>query len=191
MAGLDRLMTRRVIVMAVVGLAAASCSSGLSLTEYASEAETLATTMNKSLDEIDVIFEAGATSIAEVRTYADDRMAARRGFLAGFEDLDPPEEVEDLHAATLDILRTLVDAEQELADLAYTTDDLASLEGLWDTPTGQKARQVDAQVVALCQAAEASLNSTRERQAFVGQPWVPSELQQVVEVGFGCTAADR
>ncbi len=184
-------MVRRILVMLVVPLAAASCSSGLSLTEYATEAETLATTMNSRLDEIDVIFDRGATSVAEVRTYADDRMAARRAFLAGLEGLDPPKDAEDLHTATLDILRNLVDAEQELADLAYATDDLASLEGLWDTPTGQKAREVDAQVVALCQAAEASLNSTRERQAFVGQPWVPSELQEIVEVSFGCTAADR
>jgi hypothetical protein len=191
MARFDILMTYRTLVMLAVTLVAAGCSSGPSLGEYAAQAEELATTMNSRLDEIDVILEGRATSVAEVRTYADDRMAARRAFLAGFEELDPPREAEELHTAALDILRDLVDAEQELADLAYAADDLATLDGLWDSPTGQKAREVDAQVVALCQAAQASLNSTQERQALVGQPWIPSELQEVVDVSFGCTVEDR
>ena len=147
--------------------------------------------MNERLDELDVIFEQESSTVEQIRTYADDRMAARNAFLAGFEALDPPEEADELHAESLSILRNLIDAERELADMAYASDDLATLAGLWDSPAGQKARAVDAQVIALCQAAQASLNSTRERQAFVGQPWVPSELQEVVEVSFGCVAAER
>ena len=192
MARLDRLIVRRLILGLVACLVATGCGGGgLSLTQYASETERLATTMNSRLDDLDVIFDGEVSTVAEVRTYATDRMTARNAFLAGFEELDPPGEAEDLHEASLAIIRTLVEAEQELADLAFASDDLETLAGLWDSPTGQKARSVDAQVVALCQAAQASLNSTRERQAFVGQPWVPSELQEVVEVSFGCTEAER
>ena len=174
-----------------VVLVAAACGGGMSLTDYGTDAERLATTMNSRLDAIDVIFERDQPTVAEIRRYADDRMDARRAFLAGFEELDPPGEAEDLHEAALRVIRTLVDAEQELANLAYSTDDISTLAGLWDSPTGQAARAVDAQVVALCQAAQDSLNSTQERQAFVGQPWVPSELQEVVQVSFGCTQEDR
>lgn len=185
------LPARRLAIVVMLGLLAGSCSSEPSLTDYAGELEALVTTMNARLDEIDVIFRAPGASLEEIRRYAEDRMVARRTFLAGFEGLEPPSEAEDVHQAGLEIIRTLVAAEQEVADLAFASDDLTTVAGLWDSPTGQAARAADVQAVALCLAAEEALNSTQERQQLAGVPWVPSELQEVVTVAFGCIAAER
>lgn len=192
MARFDSVTVRVALSAGLMVLLLASCGGGrMSLSGYATAVEDLTTTMNSRLDEIDVIFDRSEVSVDEVRQYAGDRMAARNAFLDGLEQLNPPEEAEPLHAAALNIIRALVAAEQEVADLAFATDDVATISGLWDSPTGQAARAVDAQVVELCVAAESALNSTRERQALAGMPWIPSELQEVVEVTFGCRAEDR
>ncbi|NNL13318.1 MAG: hypothetical protein HKO82_06480, partial [Acidimicrobiia bacterium] len=107
------------------------------------------------------------------------------------EAIEPPDEAADLHAAAVDAITALVAAEQELFDVANTSDDLETLENLWTSPAGEAARAADAKAIEICQAAEAAINSTEERQALVGMPWVPSELQEVVTVAFGCTAAER
>jgi hypothetical protein len=51
--------------------------------------------------------------------------------------------------------------------------------------------QADAKAIESCQAPEAAINSTEERQALVGMPRVPSKLQEVVTVAFGCTVTER
>jgi len=174
-----------------IGLLAAGCSSGPSLTDYAADLEQLVSTMNARLDTIDVILDEETPSLASVRGYAGDRMAARNQFLTGFEDLVPPAKARDIHEAGLDVIRALVQAEQEVADLAFATDDLATVSALWESPTGQAARAADQQAVELCQAAQQALNSTEERQQLAGVPWVPTELQEIVTVAFGCLAEDR
>ena len=187
-------MKRRRLLGAVAlctGLVMASCSSDPSLTDYAAELEQLVSTMNSRLDAIDGIIDEEAPSLTAIRAYADDRMAARNQFLVNFEDLSPPSEARDVHEAGLEVMQALVDAEQEVADLAHASDDLNTVSGLWDSPTGQAARQADARAIELCQAAEQALNSTEERQRLAGVPWVPSELQEIVTVAFGCTPEDR
>lgn len=174
-----------------VGLLAAGCSSGPSLTEYAEDLEQLVSTMNSRLDSIDVIFDEQAPSLEATRSYADDRMAARNQFLTGFEALEPPSDAREIHEAGLGVMQSLVAAEQEVADLAFASDDIATVSALWDSPTGQAARAADQRAVELCQAAEQALNSTEERQRLAGLPWVPSELQEIVTVAFGCLSEDR
>jgi len=172
-------------------LLAGGCGSGPSLTEYADELEAIVTTMNARIDAIDAILDADEPTVADVHAYARDRVEARTTFLAALETIHPPGEAADLHDAALEVIRNLVAAEQALAEQALASDSLRDLDGLWDSPTGQAARAADEQAVAICQAAEAAINSTEDRQALVGMPWVPTELQEVVNVAFGCTAADR
>lgn len=185
-------MTGRLTIVALaVALVVGACSSGPSLTEYAEELESIVTEHNAGMDENDRYIDAEAPSLERVRTYATRRMELRNSFLAGLDALEPPREAADLHSAAVDVIRSLVDAEQVIFEQAMITDDLNAVDNLWASPAGQAAREVDRQTIAICQAAEAALNSTEERQALVGMPWVPTELQEVVNVAFGCTAADR
>ncbi len=82
-------------------------------------------------------------------------------------------------------------AEQAVFEQASVITDLGEIGRLWETPAGQAARIADVQAIAIYQAAEAAINSTQDRQQFLGMPWVPTELQEVVSVAFGCTAEDR
>jgi hypothetical protein len=181
------------LILLTIGLAllANACSSGPSLTEYAAELETLVGSHNAEMDANDRDFESDPETIERIRAYATTRMSLRNRFLAELEAIEPPGEAEDLHAAALDTIRTLVAAEHELFDVAVTSEDMAVLQNLWTSPAGQTAREADAKAIQICQAAEAAINSTEDRQAFVGMPWVPSELQEVVTVAFRCTAAER
>lgn len=182
---------RLTIVALAVALVVGACSSGPSLTEYAAELESIVTEHNAGMDENDRYIDAEAPSLERVRTYATRRIELRNSFLAGLEALEPPRAAADLHSAAVDVISSLVDAEQVIFEQAMTTDDLNAIDNLWASPAGQAAREVDRQTIAICQAAEAALNSTEERQALVGMPWVPTELQEVVNVAFGCTASER
>ena len=82
-------------------------------------------------------------------------------------------------------------AEQVVFEQASVITDLEEIGRLWETPAGQAARIADEQAVAICQAAEAAISSTQDRRQFVGMPWVPTELQAVVSVAFGCAAEAR
>lgn len=168
-----------------------ACSSGPSLTEYAAEVEAIVATHNADMDDNDAYLASEPETLERIQTYAQRRMEFRTTFLAAMEGLEPPREAQDLQDAALATLRSLVESEQVLFERATAATDVADVGDIWASPEGQAARAADAQAIAICQAAEAAINSTEERQALVGMPWVPTELQEVVTVAFGCTAAER
>ena len=185
-------VTRRLTALVVsIGLLASACSSGPSLTEYAGELEQIVTSHNAGMDDNDVNLDEEAQTLDRIKTYANRRMELRNSFLTAMEALEPPGEAQDLHTAALGTIRSLVESEQVLFEQATNATDIADVGDIWASTEGQAARAADAQVVAICQAAEAAINSTEDRQALVGMVWVPSELQEIVTVAFGCTAAER
>ncbi len=185
------LVPRLLTGIAVIVFALAACGGSMTLTEYATAVESSLNSMNAQLAEDVAAVEAVAPSIAVLRDWADNRMALRHDFLAGLEELNPPSEAADLHEAALAAVRALVAAEQELADQAHATDDVEMLLGLWDTPAGEAAQLADQKAVEICLAAQAALDATADRSGFVGMPWVPLELQQVVRVAFACTGDEQ
>ena len=54
-----------------------------------------------------------------------------------------------------------------------------------------EARAVDAESLAICDAAQASIDATQDRDAFSDTPWIPPEMKEVIEVTFKCRAEDR
>jgi hypothetical protein len=161
------------------------------LTDYAEEIEGIVTEHNTGMDANDVYLDSETQTLERIKTYATRRMELRESFLAALEALEPPGEAQDLHNAALGTIRSVVESERVLFEQATGATDIAGVGDIWASPEGQAARAADAQAIAICQAAEAAINSTEERQALVGMPWVPTELQEVVTVAFGCTAADR
>jgi hypothetical protein len=184
-------MARRLTLLAAGLFLLGACSSGPSLTEYAEDIEAVVTAHNTDMDANDVYLDGETQTLERIKTYATRRMELRESFLEGLEALDPPDEAEDLHNAAVETIRSLVESERVLFEQATGATDIAAVGDIWASPEGQAARAADAQAIAICQAAEAAINSTEERQALVGMPWVPTELQEVVTVAFGCTAADR
>lgn len=174
---------------AVLGLLLQACSSDASLTVYAEGAETLVATMNARLDELDAEIE-GSDDLDLTKWYARERVVARSAFLDGLRALDPPDDLEQFHATALDIIGRLLDAETVLAERVEATAPGEYVGNYWETPEGIAARAADERAVALCQAAEAELD-TEERAELVNAPWIPPDMKETVRVAFGCIAEER
>ena len=168
----------------------AACGGGPSLTDYAEDVETLVATMNARLDELDAETE-GTQDLDEIQRYAQQRVAARSDFLAGMQDLEPPDDVAELHGTALEIMERVTDAESVLADRVMDLESASGIDAIWETPEGVAARAADAQAIALCQGAQAEFDQTVDRTEFEDVPWIPSEMKQVILVAFGCEADSR
>lgn len=182
---------RRLFVLVVsVCLLVQACSSEASLTVYAEDAETLVTTMNARIDELDTAI-AGSNDLETVQWFAGERIAARIAFLDGLGALDPPDGLAEFHAAALDIIGRLVAAESVLNDRVQAMQADPVGVDMWATPEGQAARIADAEAIKLCLAAEAELDTNGEGAKLDGVPWIPPEMKETVRVAFGCVAEDR
>jgi hypothetical protein len=179
-----------VSLLIAVALVVASCGGSMSMGEYAEAVETLVVTQNARLDALDAQY-GPSTDLNEIRTFARERVAARQRLVDGLEALDPPDTVADLHAEAISILRDLTAAEAAMAELVEEADDIESISNLWSSPEGVVARQADERAIRICEAAEASFDRSRPAAELEGVPWVPPELQEVINVTFGCRASDR
>lgn len=179
------------IVLAVAG-AACGTDDGLSLADYATRAETALMEMHAKIEAGDERYAKLQTvTVNDVRVRWAERVDARTELLELLATLEPPEEAADLHAAAGEAITALIDAEQAIADLAGTASNIEQLAGIEEGELGKAFRAADDRAIALCEAAEEALNSEYEPGLVTSTPWVPMELQDVVSVGFGCTAEDR
>lgn len=174
----------------VIGLVACGGDSGSGLEEYAAQLEDEVAAMNVRLDEIDIQLE-DVASVDEARRLWDQRIAARQRFVDHLRAVDPPESATELHAAGDDIMGRLVEAEAAMGMLAGEYETVASLGWIWNTPEGQAARAVDQEAVGICRAAQASFDETAGREVLADVPWVTSDMKEVIDVVFGCTAEER
>ena len=184
-------MKQLAVLAVLVCLLAQACSSDASLTVYAEDAETLVTTMNARVDELETEV-ARSNDLETMQWYARERVAARSAFLDGLGALDPPDDLAEFHAAALDIIGRLVAAESVLNDRVQTLQ--AGTEGgvdIWATAEGQAARVADAEAIKLCVAAEAELDTSGGGATLDGVPWIPPEMKETVRVAFGCSKKDR
>ncbi len=169
-------------------LLVAGCGGGeLTIGEYAEQLEVAVSTMNRRISVLDSDLESEPLTIEGTRSYFEEKIAARDELLESFRAIEPPEEAADMHAAALDIVSKLTNAERALAQRADEIETGDELSELWDTQAGLTASAVDEEARAFCAAAQAQFDSTADRAAvFEGQPWIPSELKEVVQVFFGC-----
>ena len=180
-------MRRITLWFLVLGVAA--CGGGHTLTEYGAGAEAAVAFMNARVDELDVAI-ADTASMDEVWALWDQRIAAREELVAEIRALDPPDSAAEMHKVAVDILSRLAAAEAAMA--VHAGDEtITHLGEVWDTSEGRAARAVDEEAIAICQAAHAFFDGTADRQILAEVPWIASELKEVVEVAFGCTATER
>ena len=136
-------------------------------------------------------FQGSNASVDEARRLWDQRIAARQRFVDHLRAVDPPDSATELHAAGDDIMGRLVEAEAAMGMLAGEYETVASLGRIWNTPEGQAARAVDQEAVGICRAAQASFDETAGREVLADVPWVTSDMKEVIDVVFGCTAEER
>lgn len=96
--------------------------------------------------------------------------------------IDPPEQVAEFHSFYF-ALSPFTAAREALAARAATA---ADWEELSATPEMANYRAAIAKDKESCDNFAATIDSTRDQDAFGDMPWIPSELTEVVESVFGC-----
>ena len=178
--------------VAALALAVAGCGSGeLSLTEYATEVETLVTEMEVQFATIDTEWESQPPSVERARAYWDERLQVRSDFLDGVRALDPPEGVADMHLESIELFERMTDAD---VTLRAGVDEYDTISEHWqwvDTPEGRAADAVLEDVFAFCRASQEEFDATEEREDFDDTPWLPADMKEIVRVAFGCPPAEE
>ena len=100
--------------------------------------------------------------------------------LAAAADIDPPEQIEELHALYFRALPI-----RELAARAATAGDWDELSASPEMAAYRAALAADNEV---CEEFQARLDATADRGAFTDVPWMPGELAEIVEYALGCSS---
>lgn len=183
---------RSLVLAITLVLLVAGCGDGeLSMTDYATQVESLLIAMNGRIDALDVEAGSQSSTLESTRIFWETKVVARREFIEGLESIEPPEEAEEMHGAALGIVSRLTDADEAVAELVGTMEREQELRLLGESAEFLATDAVDEEAVALCQAAQAEFDSTADREVFRNTPWIPSELREVVVVAFGCSKEER
>jgi hypothetical protein len=161
------------------------------MTEYAEAVDVLVAAMNERLDELNAEMEQGSLTLDQIAGNLNGRVAAHSGFVSGMRGLDVPDDAEELHATTLDVMGQLAAAEAALADRVRSLDTNVGIDAILETPEGQALLEVDERAIVLCNAAQAEFDRTEQREAFADVPWVPPSMKEVIRVAFRCATLDR
>ena len=169
-------------------------------------------TMNEYVDAIDAIFDEGVNRYeAVVASPGGAVLIVGQGQHLGFDDggatladftpsdlhvaleqvaeiqadlmakaaeIDPPEQIADLHA--------LYFRELPIADLASRAATAGDWYELSESPEMQAYRAALAADNDVCLEFQATLDATAARGAFADTPWIPGELQEIVDYALGC-----
>ncbi len=176
---------RGLLILVAMAVLTSSCSSGMSLTEYATEGEALILDMNRGLNEL--YAAAGeADSLEGTKRYIADRVQLRHDFLASLRELSPPDDAAELHEAAIAAIERLASAEAALSERVQQLDTYISVDEIWALPEAGAAMAADVAVIELCQSAQSDLDRTQLREELGDVPWVPPEMKEVVLVAFRC-----
>lgn len=171
---------------------AAGCGSGeLSMADYGAQLEDLVSAMNREIDTLDAELRVQGSTLESAREFWETKVVARRAFISEMQDLEPPADAAEMHAAAIGIIEGLAAADEGVAQLVASMETDRDLSGLLQSPEYLATEAIDDEAVAMCRAAQAEFDSTADRELFGDMPWIPSELREVVTVAFGCTKEER
>ena len=183
---------RSIVAATCLALVVASCGgSELALNEYAEAVEGLTTTMYRTLDNLTLEETFEAPTVEEIQAVYSEVAVAFHGLLDGLQVLEPPEEVAELHAAALGMAIRLTAAGDVFAQRTEDVETPDELILLFDSPEAQAVVAAREEMVAFCQERQAEFDATADREVFADVPWIPSEMQEVVLVAFGCETEER
>ena len=175
------------VFIACIAVGIASCGDDTpTLAEYALQLEDAVAEMRVRILATDDALAQPVASLAEMEAIWRERVAAREGFLAALEAIDPPDTAAALHVAAGDILQRLADAEAAVGDQVRDYEALSQLTGLGLTPPYRAWLAVNEEATNICLAAQGRFDDTRQREILADVPWVTGELKEVVEVVFDC-----
>jgi hypothetical protein len=103
------------------------------------------------------------------------------------DGIEPPEQVAAVHNLVFDWHTRFISIEEALAMRAGTAADTAvDWEKLSNSPEMESYRAAIAEGKQACIDLQTKLDATEDRGAFADVPWIPNEMQEVVERLLGC-----
>jgi hypothetical protein len=120
---------------------------------------------------------------SDVNAWMERVRPLRIEVLEGFEGLDPPEEVADLHRLISDWMAKIILAEEALAARASA---VVGWEEFSQSSEAAAYRAALAEGKTVCTDFQAKLDATAARGVFADTPWIPSDLKEVVDAALGC-----
>jgi len=180
-------MRRTAVFLTATAVVLAACGgSSLTLAEYSSQTAAVLGRVDSRLDAHAEDFFSSPASLEGTLAYLEDRVGGYHELVDGINELNPPEQVADLHEALQEILEKLLETETVRLAFAGTITSVADLDQVWEGPEAQAVREAELEAIAICFAAQAQVDATADREAFADTPWIPPEMREVVVAAFGC-----
>lgn len=163
----------------------AACGGSMTATEYIEGLNALVATGRSDLQAAVVAHEQiSEPSMAESLAFVEREIAIRQEFLAGFDALDAPEPIADVHRALGDAMTRLLTAAEGLVAGAGT---ISSVEEAEHTPEFAEYRAANADGARVCLDVQAKLDDlAASGETFSDTPWIPNELSLAVRAALGC-----
>jgi hypothetical protein len=171
-------------------MAVAACGGSMSTTEYVDSLNDLVATAAPDLQVSLAAYEQIADpTMADWITFIDREVAIRRVFDEGFEALDPPDSIAEVHQVLDDALDRGVAATERLAGVADT---VSSPEEAEQTPEFAEYQAANSDgSTRVCRDAQTKLDEVAaSREVFGDTPWIPTELTRTVRAVLGCDQAE-
>jgi hypothetical protein len=170
-------------------LALSGCGTGeMSLTEYVERINAIENQASQRGAEL-VADAAQVSDLTpqDVQAGLEQARAIRLDIKEATDDIEPPEQIAELHHLIFDWHTEFITVEEALANRAGAAADTATdWEALSNSPEMAAYRTAIADGKQVCNDFQAKLDATAERGVFADMPWVPSEMTEVVEAVLGC-----
>lgn len=181
---------RPLFVMLCLGLMIGSCSSSeMSLTEYVDQINAVSDRASRRAE--DLIASGQPADDLTPQNVQATLVAAREiriEIKESTDGIEPPVQIAELHNLIFDWHTEFISVEETLAQrLGQAADTASDWEKLSASPQMVAYRSSIIEGKEICDGFQARLDATADRGVFVDTPWIPAELQEVVEAVLGCS----
>ncbi len=157
----DWAVRRTLLAGAGLVIVVAACGGSMTATEYIEGLNDLVSTGFADFEAASVAYDQiEEPTMAESVAFIDREIVIRRVFLDGFEALDPPEAVTEVHRAVGDAFARLLAAAEELVAVTNT---VGSLEEAEQTPEFAEYRAANVDGARACLEVQAKLREISSR----------------------------
>jgi len=181
--------TRLLPLLLCLALLLSGCGGGaMSLTEYTERINAVETRASEQGERIaDEAEDIVDFTPQDLEAVLEKARVIRIEVKDATDDIEPPEQVADIHKLVFDWHSAFIATEEALAARAATTPhtDQGWTE-LSDSPEMAAYRAAIAEGKQVCNDFQSRLDATEQRGVFADTPWIPGEMKEVVERVLGC-----
>lgn len=189
-AGRAAVAGRRSVLAAVcLAVVVAGCGgTAMSLTEYTERMNAMEQRATQRAEQLVAEAESATDFTPQgLQTVLEQAGLIRVEIKEAADAIDPPDQVADLHNLIFDGHTHFISVEENLAVRAGGAEDTeADWAALSNSPEMAAYRDAIAQGKTICEEFQGKLDATAARGAFADTPWIPAEMQEVVEAVLGC-----